>query len=117
MVGSTRRRIRRVRVTLAGGALMETTDVTASLDGYVRELHLPTVRQCYADVACQARQESLSYERFLLELLEQECGVRQGHRIERRLRESHLPLEKSLANFDLTRLRACLKSAFVVQPT
>ena len=83
---------------------MEAMDFTASLDSYLRELHLPTVRECYADVACQARQESLSYERFLLELLEQECGVRQGHRIERRLRESHLPLEKSLANFDLTRL-------------
>lgn len=82
----------------------EETDFTASLDSYLRELHLPTVRECYADVACQARQESLSYERFLLELLEQECGVRQGHRVERRLRESHLPLEKGLANFDLTRL-------------
>ena len=83
---------------------MEAMDFTASLDSYLRELHLPTVRECYSDVACQARQESLSYERFLLELLEQECGVRQGHRVERRLRESHLPLEKGLANFDLTRL-------------
>lgn len=83
-----------------------TADTTASLDGYLRELHLPTVRECYADVACQARQESLSYERFLLELLERECEVRQGHRIERRLRESRLPLEKSLANFELPRLPA-----------
>lgn len=83
---------------------METTDISASLDSYLRELHLPTVRQCYAEVAFQARQESLSYERFLLQLLEQESGVRQGHRVERRLRESHLPLEKGLAHFDLTRL-------------
>jgi DNA replication protein DnaC len=76
------------------------------LEAHLKELHLPTVRACYLDVARQARQESLSYEHFLQELLERECEVRQGHRIERRLRESRLPLEKSLENFDLTRLPA-----------
>lgn len=76
------------------------------LEAQLKELHLPTVRACYLDIARQACQESLSYEHFLQELLERECEVRQGHRIERRLRESRLPLEKSLENFDLTRLPA-----------
>jgi len=38
-----------------------------------------------------------------LELLKQECEVRREKRIERRLRESRLPLEKNLESFDLKR--------------
>jgi len=79
-------------------------ELTVRLEQHLRELHLPALRECYAATAFQARQENLSYERFLLELLERECEVRQQHRVERWLRESRLPLEKSVANFDLTRL-------------
>lgn len=79
-------------------------DSADRLEALLKELHLPTVRECYAEVARQAAQESLSYQRYLLELLERECEVRQQHRIERRLRESRLPLDKSLSNFDLKRL-------------
>jgi len=86
---------------------MESTANTTRLDrleAYLKELHLPTVRECYAAVARQAQQESLSYEQFLQELLERECEVRRQHRIERRLRESRLPLEKSWENFEQSRL-------------
>lgn len=74
------------------------------LVGHLKELHLPTVRACYEEVARQAQQESLGYEHYLLEVIEQECQVRQQRRIERLLQESHLPLEKSLANLELDRL-------------
>jgi DNA replication protein DnaC len=73
---------------------------------HLRELHLPTMRECFEDLARQAEQETLSYERYLLELAERECQVRRANRVERLLRQSRLPLEKDLASFDLKRLPA-----------
>ena len=81
---------------------------------YLKELHLPTVRACYREVAEQAVREGLSYEQFLLEVLGRETAVREQHRIERRLRESKLPLEKSLAAFALERLPAKVKQQLAV---
>lgn len=70
----------------------------------LKELHLPTVRQCYEPVARQAERETLSYERYLWELVERECAARCKKRVDRLLRQSRLPREKSLATFDLKRL-------------
>lgn len=74
------------------------------LTGYLKELHLPTIRKFYEDHTRKAIQESLSYERYLHELLERECEVRRNNRIERLLKESRLPLEKDIDSFDLKRL-------------
>lgn len=79
-------------------------DMTAQLTGCLKELHLPTVRECYGEQADLARRESQSYERYLLELMEREREVRRQKRIARLLRESRLPLEKSLTVFDRQRL-------------
>jgi len=76
------------------------------LIAYLKELHLPTIRECYEDIARTAEQESLSYERYLLELAERECEARRERRIGRLLRESRLPLEKNIDIFDLKRLPA-----------
>lgn len=79
-------------------------DVKAELTQSLRYLHLPTMRQCYEEVAQQAERESLSYERYLHELVQRECEERQENRITKMLRESQLPLEKSLDAFDTKRL-------------
>ena len=101
---------------------METVmDVQERLERQLRELHLPTVRSCYAAAARQAEQETSSYERYLLELTERECQERRTKRIERLLRQSQLPAEKDLASFDLKRLppkvarqvRSLLEGSFV----
>jgi len=76
----------------------------------LKALHLPTIRSCYASVADQAREESLSYEHYLLELVQQEWSTRREHRIDRLLRESHLPLEKNLDTLDRKRLSAKLQA-------
>jgi len=78
----------------------------ATLVACLRELHLPTIRECFEELTPQAEQETLSYERFLLTLVQRECQVRRQHRLERCLRESRLPAEKNLAGFDLKRLPA-----------
>ena len=71
---------------------------------YLKELRMPTVRESYRNEASRARNESLSYERYLLELVRREAQTRQQNRIERLLRQSKLPLEKNLSSFDLGRL-------------
>lgn len=79
-------------------------EVNKELADYLRELYLPVVRRCFEDKARQAERETLSYERYLLELVERECQERRQNRITRLLQASKLPLEKTLDNFDMKRL-------------
>jgi DNA replication protein DnaC len=79
-------------------------DMKAQLIEYLKELHLPTVRGSFEKLAHRAQQESHSYERYLLELAERECQDRRSRRTERLLRESGLPLAKTLEALDLKRL-------------
>jgi len=48
--------------------MVKTEDIKALLNQYLKQLFLSTMRQCYADLAVQAQQESLSYEQYLLVL-------------------------------------------------
>ena len=84
--------------------MVANTDVKETLVGHLRELHLPTFRECFEEAAGRAVQETLSYEQYLLELAGRECEVRRANRLERLLRQSKLPLEKSLDHFDIKRL-------------
>lgn len=76
---------------------------TTRLEELLKELHLPAIRASYPAVTRTAIAESLSYEAYLSELLSIEHEVRRTNRIERFLRESKLPLEKTLESFDLSR--------------
>ena len=93
---------------------MKQSDTSSSLYACLKELHLPTVRECYSSEADSARQESLSYEVYLLTLMEQEREARRNNRISRFLRESQLPLEKSLDSFDRSRLPRKIASQVAV---
>src|SRR6476661_7075352 len=73
-----------------------TPNVKVDLTQNLKSLHLPTIRQCYEEVARQAERETLSYERYLHELVQRECDERAENRTTKMLRESQLPLEKSL---------------------
>src|SRR4051794_34981465 len=85
---------------------LEMSEVRARLVSSLKELHLPAFRSSYEELARQAQQESLSYEQYLLGLARRECQERQQRRIERLLRASRLPLEKSWPALDLKRLPA-----------
>lgn len=74
------------------------------LERLLRELRLLNIRTSYEELARQAERDTLSYEQYLLELCERECQERRTQRIARLLRQSRLPLEKSLEAFDLKRL-------------
>jgi len=71
---------------------------------YLDELRLSTIRRQYSKIADEAKAESLSHEQFLFNLVRQECDSRRNKRIERYLKESRLPLEKTMQCFDLKRL-------------
>lgn len=69
----------------------------------LKELHLPAIRECFAEKAQEAVLENLSHEAYLCEVLQIECAARHQRSIERRLRESKLPLEKTFLTFDAVR--------------
>lgn len=73
---------------------------------YLKQLHMPTMRGCYQQIADSARSESFSYEQYLVELLKLECEARRQNRIARNLRASKLPPSKTLDGFDKKRLPA-----------
>ena len=78
--------------------------IASELTDCLRELHLPTVRECYREQADMARRESLGYEAYLLSIVEREREVRWQNRIVRLTKGSKLPLEKTLESFDRKRL-------------
>ena len=85
------------------------SSVKKRLEEYLKELHLPTVRESFEEVAHKAGKEELSYEQYLLELVELESQIRLENRIQRLMRQSKLPLEKDIASFELKRLPAKVK--------
>ena len=90
--------------------------IKREVEQYLRELRLSTVRESYKDIAESAEKEESGYVEYLLELLKQECEVREQKRIERQLRESRLPLEKNLESFDLKRFpKKLLRQVKVLQ--
>jgi len=76
---------------------------SALLDN-LTQLHLPAMRTCFEEAARRAEKETLSYEQYLLELTERECEARDRNRVAKLLKESSLPHEKTIANFDQKRL-------------
>ncbi len=87
---------------------MLSNELKTSLTQCLKELRLPTVRACYEEEADRARREALTYEYYLAEVIEREREVRRHNRIQRLLRESKLPLEKSLEAFEMSRLSSML---------
>src|ERR1035441_7045506 len=84
-----------------GAAMSAVADVRPALMGHLKDLRLPAVRECYEDTARRAERETLSYEQYLLEVISRECEQRRKSRVQRLLKDSALPLEKSLQTFDL----------------
>lgn len=80
------------------------TNIRSQLIDSLKELRLPAMRDCFEQEAQRAQQETFSYERYLFELAGRECEARRQHRVERFLRESRLPLEKSLDALEIKRL-------------
>jgi DNA replication protein DnaC len=88
----------------AAAVLPPENPVSSRLRLYLKELHLPTVREVYDEAARMAEREHMSFEQYLLHVIERECEVRRTNRIGRLLRDSGLPLEKTFDTFNRDRL-------------
>lgn len=83
---------------------MCSSKLSTLLENHLKELRLPTVRECYEAEAVHATQEAISYEQYLHDLMQREVEDRRERRIARLLRSSRLPLEKNFETFDMKRL-------------
>jgi len=79
---------------------------SASLELGLRALKLPSFLQHYQEIALQAERAGMSLVQYLSHLVEVELAEREVRKIERLLKRSGLPREKTLANLDQQRLAA-----------
>jgi DNA replication protein DnaC len=70
----------------------------------LRALKLPSVHANYEEIAAKAEREGWTFARYLLHLAEIELSDRRTHRIERLLRQSGLPKDKTLATLNQQKL-------------
>lgn len=90
-----------------------TTDASSprgSLAILLRTLKLPTFAAAHAEIAARAEREGWSFGQALLHLCEMEVHERKQRRIERLLKASNLPADKTLATLDRKRLPAKVRT-------
>lgn len=91
-------------------------EIKEDLNQYLKRLQLSTVRQRYEELSQKAQAESMTYEQYLWELMNEECQERKFRRIQRLLKESHLPMDKTMDTFDMKRMpRKIAQQAKVLQ--
>jgi DNA replication protein DnaC len=79
---------------------MRTETAELLLDSVTKRLKLPTIRQQYRSLAREAEERNLSYEAYLLALLEQEVMIREANQKQQKLQRATFPIRKTLDTFD-----------------
>lgn len=79
-------------------------DIDLKIKEYLKTLHLSAIKELYKKMADYGVKEKISYEEYLLLLLEKENEARYNSRTNRLLKESGLDLNKTLDSFDMKRL-------------
>jgi DNA replication protein DnaC len=85
----------------------------ARLSVTLRSLKLPSFQDQHESLALTAEKEGWSYSQYLLQLAESEIADRATRRIERHLKQSGLPVDKTLATLDQKRLPAKVQKLLV----
>ncbi len=76
------------------------------LEALLRSLNLGTMARHVAPLALKAAKEGLTHEAFLYELASLERQAKDTRRVERLLRQAHLPASKTFRTLELNRLGA-----------
>src|ERR1035437_6930475 len=71
-------------------------DIKQQIEQLSKELHLPTFRHEFEELASEAAKESLSYEQFLLKLMEREYIIRDENRRKTQVRRAGFAQYKHL---------------------
>ena len=80
-----------------------------NLRSLLDQLHLGSMAATFADLALKAAKEGLSHEAYLYELAMQEIERRGQRRVERLLRQSGLPREKTFRTLEVERFPPALR--------
>lgn len=72
------------------------------LKDYLKRLKLPTIAGIYDRLAKEAQGKNLSYEDYLLALVEQEAIAREENALKRRIKKARFPYIKTLDSFDFS---------------
>lgn len=86
--------------------------ITNELSTGLKKLLLPSIRENFTPQAEFARKDAWGYEEYLYELVKNEIVSRDNKRFERCMKESNLPMAKSLASFEFDRLPPGIKHQF-----
>lgn len=70
------------------------------IETYFKKLKMPQASKIYQSMAREAEDNNLSYEEYLLGILEQEITQRESNRIQRGIRLASFPIIKTLDSFD-----------------
>jgi DNA replication protein DnaC len=89
-----------------------TTIIKTELKNGLRQLHLPAFVANHSAQAALAASESWTYDQYLLRLTELELGQRESRKRQKLLHASRLPREKTLENFERSRLKRNVERQF-----
>lgn len=70
------------------------------LESYLKKLKLSKITQVYEAMARDAEDNNLSFEEYLLGLVEEESNNRESNRVQRSIRQASFPIIKTLESFD-----------------
>lgn len=76
----------------------------------LKELRLSTINSLWEQLLKQAIEESWTHERYLTTLCEYEVQARLQKKLQRNLKQAHLPAGKALATFDFSHVPALNKA-------
>jgi DNA replication protein DnaC len=83
------------------------------LDHLTKQLRIPTVASNYRSLAREAEERNLSYEEYLLALLESEAESREENKKQRRLKQAAFPVHKTLENYDFSLMPSLNRNRFL----
>lgn len=83
------------------------------LDHLTKQLRMPTLAQQYRSLAREAEDRNLSYEEYLLALLEAEAESREENQKQRRLKQASFPVHKTLESYDFSLVPSLNRNKFI----
>ncbi|WP_110927700.1 IS21-like element helper ATPase IstB [Bacillus massiliglaciei] len=83
------------------------------LDHIVKQLRMPTIGRQYRSLAREAEERNLSYEEYLLALLETELETREENQRQRRLKQAAFPVQKTLDTYDFSLMPSLNRNRFI----
>jgi len=86
---------------------------TLLLEHMTKQLRTPTIAQNYESLAREAEERNLSYEEYLLALLDLEVKTREENLKQRRLKQATFPVHKTLDAYDFSLMPSLNRNRFL----